>query len=93
MPNTLGLHLRKLRKSKNLTLKQLSEGSHVSIPFLSDIERDVVNPSIKVLQALTKPLKVSLPQLVDYNGELEHILLEENRRLNETLDSIRFLLE
>ena len=90
--NTLGSHIRNIRKSKNLTIKQLSEISDISIPFLSDIERDVVNPSVKSLQAIAKGLDTALPELVNFNDELNNRLLQENIRLRAMLRSIRQML-
>lgn len=92
MSNTLGTHIREIRKSKKLTLKQLSEISGISIPYLSDVERDAVNPSWKMLQSIAKSLKISLPEIVDFNNELDNRLLDENRRLHEILDNIGLLV-
>lgn len=91
--NTLGNHIRNIRKSKGLTLKQLSEKSEVSVPFLSDIERDTVNTSVKILQNIALSLGVSLPEIVNYNDDLNHRLLTENQQLKETIQGIRWLLE
>ena len=90
--NTLGSHIRNIRKSKNLTIKQLSEISDISIPFLSDIERDVVNPSVKSLQAIAKGFDITLSELVDFNDELDNRLLRENERLRAMLHSIYQML-
>ena len=92
MANTIGSHIRSIRKSKGLNLKGLSEKSGLSIPYISDIERDVVNPSLKTLQAIAKALDLSLPEIVDYNNELEHRLIQDNMRLREMLKSIHSLL-
>ena len=90
--NTIGNHIRSIRKSKDLTLKQLSEISDISVPYLSDIERDVVNPSFKTLQAVAKALDITLPELVDFNDELDNKLLRDNARLRAMLHNIRQLL-
>ena len=90
--NTLGQHIRKIRKSKNLTLKQLSEKADVSVPYLSDIERDAVNPSWKTLQLVARALDLSLPEIVDFNNELENKLIKDNQRLQGIIDSIRLII-
>ena len=90
--NTIGNHIRSIRKSKDLTIKQLSEISDISIPFLSDIERDVVNPSFKTLKAIAKGLDTALPELVNFNDELNNRLLQENIRLRAMLRKIRQML-
>ena len=93
MHNTLGSHIRKIRKSKGLTLKDLAEKSGLSIPYLSDIERGAVNPSLKTLQSIAKALELSLPEIVDFNSELEHRLICQNQQLRQMLENIRLLLD
>ena len=46
----LGERLRLIRKENKLTLKDLSQRAELSVPYLSDMERDVVNPSVDTLQ-------------------------------------------
>ena len=43
----LGDHLRSIRKERKLTLKDVSQHAGLSVPYLSDIERGVVNPSVE----------------------------------------------
>ena len=87
MSHTLGQHVRAIRKSKGLKLKDLAEKSGLSIPYLSDTERDVVNPSVKTLQSIAKALELSLPEIVDFNDELEHRLLW---KIGSCSDPIRY---
>lgn len=44
--NTLGNAFRSARKKRNMTLKQVSEVTGLSISFLSEIERGITLPSI-----------------------------------------------
>ena len=92
MSNTLGTHIREIRKSQKLKLKDLSEKSGLSISYLSDTERDVVNPSLKTLQAIAKALDLSLPEIVDFNNQLNNRLLTENKRLRVRLEEVRLLV-
>ena len=92
MSNTLGQHIRTIRKSNKLRLRELSEKSGLSIPYLSDIERDAVNPSIKSVESIAVALKVSLPELFDYNNQLTNRLLTENRKLRERLKNVQLLV-
>lgn len=57
----LGEHLRLIRKQNKLTLKNLSQLADLSVPYLSDMERGVVNPSVDTLQKVAKAygMKVS----------------------------------
>lgn len=69
----LGERLRSLRKEKNLTLKDLSELANLSVPYLSDMERGEVNPSIESLQKVAKAFNMTVRDLfsgVEELGEL-----------------------
>lgn len=53
---SFGASLRQLRKSKMLSLVQLSEQSGVSNPYLSQIENDKFVPSLEILRKLAVAL-------------------------------------
>lgn len=55
----LGQRIKELRKQNNLTLKQLASQSHISISYLSDIERGRCNPSLETLHNIAHALKTS----------------------------------
>ena len=59
----LGERLRSLRKEKNLTLKDLSELANLSVPYLSDMEREEVNPSIESLQKVADAFNMTVREL------------------------------
>lgn len=59
----LGKRLRSLRKEKNLTLKDLSELAKLSVPYLSDMERGSVNPSIESLQKVADAFNMTVREL------------------------------
>ena len=60
----LGQRLRLIRKEHKLTLKELSQLSRLSVPYLSDMERGVVNPSIDTLQKVATAYNVSVKDLI-----------------------------
>ncbi len=49
----------------NMTKKELSEKSGVSISFLSELTNDKANPSLKVMESLAQALDTPLPVLLD----------------------------
>lgn len=61
---TLNERLRNLRKSKRLTLLQVSESTELSVSFLSDIERGA-KPSLDTLEKLAVFYSVSISELLD----------------------------
>lgn len=56
----LGERLRELRKRRKMTLAQLAEGVGLSIGYLSQIERDLAEPSINALVAVAQHLGVTV---------------------------------
>ena len=53
---TLGVDLRALRKSRGVTLTDLSEKMGRSVGWLSQVERDISSPTINELRQLAKYL-------------------------------------
>lgn len=61
----LGARLRARRKAAELTLKELSARSGVSISMLSQIERGQTNPTFATVWRLTSTLGISVEALVE----------------------------
>ena len=71
----LGERLRLIRKEKKLTLKDLGELADLSVPYLSGMERGVVNPSVETLQKVAKAYNMTVQNLfsgVEELGESIH---------------------
>ncbi len=60
---TLGADLRALRKSRGMTLADLSEALGRSVGWLSQVERDKSEPSITDLRHIAKALNISVSSL------------------------------
>lgn len=60
----LSAKLRELRTKNNLTLKELSAKSGISVSFISDIENGRRNPSIETLKTLANALGVSADEFL-----------------------------
>ena len=60
---TLGADLRALRKARGMTLVALSEVLNRSVGWLSQVERDMSEPSITDLRQMAKALAVSVSSL------------------------------
>lgn len=67
----LGDYLREQRESARLSVRQLSELSGISNPYLSQIERGLKKPSAEILGRLAKGLEVSAESLYIRAGLLE----------------------
>jgi transcriptional regulator with XRE-family HTH domain len=68
----LGSFIRSQRKLANLSLRQLAELTSLSNPYLSQIERGLHQPSVRVLRLLADALNVSAETLLAEAGLLEH---------------------
>lgn len=55
-----GKKLRQIRRKKLITLKQLAERTKLSVGFLSEIERNLAQPSMSSLKKITQTLDISL---------------------------------
>lgn len=65
---TLGAFIRAQRQMANLSLRQLSALTEVSNPYLSQVERGLHEPSVRVLKAIADALDVSVETLVEQAG-------------------------
>jgi transcriptional regulator with XRE-family HTH domain len=68
---TLGAFIREQRKRANLSLRQLAELTSLSNPYLSQIERGLHQPSVRVLKAISDALNVSAETLLTQAGLID----------------------
>lgn len=59
----VGAILRRLRMEKGWTLQELARASGVSVGMISQIERDLANPSVRVLTAIRQALGAPVPAM------------------------------
>ena len=67
----LGNFIRSQRKLAQLSLRELAERTNVSNPYLSQIERGLHEPSVRVLRSIARALNVSAETLLAQAGLLE----------------------
>jgi transcriptional regulator with XRE-family HTH domain len=67
----LGAFIHSQRKLANLSLRQLAELSSLSNPYLSQLERGMHQPSVRVLQRISGALDVSAEMLLAQAGLLD----------------------
>ena len=68
----LGDFIRRRRKLANLSLRQLAERTRLSNPYLSQIERGLHQPSMRVIKLISEALNVSAETLLTHAGLLHH---------------------
>jgi transcriptional regulator with XRE-family HTH domain len=66
--HALGAFIRAQRQLANLSLRQMSDLAHVSNPYLSQLERGLHEPSVRVLQSISRALNLSAESLLAHAG-------------------------
>ena len=67
----LGAFIRTQRQMANLSLRQLAELTHLSNPYLSQVERGLHQPSVRVLRQISDALNQSAETLLTQAGLLD----------------------
>jgi transcriptional regulator with XRE-family HTH domain len=68
---SLGEFIRSQRRLANLSLRDLAEKTNVSNPYLSQLERGLHEPSVRVLRSIAQALNLSADTLLGQAGILE----------------------
>lgn len=74
---TIGDNIKKIRKEKKLTQQQLAKEMGISRSYLSDVENNRYNPSIKTLISLANKLGVTMPYLTTGKKMIADLDIEE----------------
>ena len=85
---TLGEFIRSQRRLANLSLRDLAERTNVSNPYLSQLERGLHEPSVRVLKSIAQALNVSAETLLAQAGLLEGAV-EDDTAAPETEAAIK----
>lgn len=64
----VGADLRRRRNELGMTLRQVSDMTDLTSGFLSQVENDLVSPSLKSLGRIAEVLRIPLFQLLSTNG-------------------------
>ncbi len=77
---SLGQNVRRRRQRLGLTLAQLAERCDVSVSMLSEIERELKNPTINTALLIAQGLDCPLSILIDESPRPPHDLVRESNR-------------
>lgn len=69
--HNLGAFIRAQRQLANLSLRQMADLAHVSNPYLSQLERGLHEPSVRVLQSIGRALNLSAETLLAHAGVVD----------------------
>jgi len=89
----IGEKIRSIRKSKNLTIVELAEQINVTSGYISQIERDLISPSLAVLKRLADALEIPLSSLFLEAPEENVIKIQQNERTKIKYGNINVELE
>ncbi|MCP4086570.1 MAG: helix-turn-helix transcriptional regulator [Actinomycetia bacterium] len=67
----LGQFIKAQRKMMELSQRQLAQLTHLSDPYVSQLERGLHEPSVRVIKALAGALNVRAETLLSYAGLLD----------------------
>lgn len=94
----IGEKLRKLRKDKNITLKELARKSGLSVSFISNLERDLCSPTIDNLQKICEAMELSIISLLDEKNRDGNVIRAKERQVlykqdgQISYESVRFAI-
>lgn len=77
----IGAGLRRARRRKGLTLREVAESTGVTESFLSQVERDVASPSIATLRRIATALGLSIGEILDEAGPHGQLVRAADRRI------------
>jgi transcriptional regulator with XRE-family HTH domain len=67
----LGAFIRSQRKLAQMSLRQMAELTTISNPYLSQVERGLHQPSVRVLKLIAEALNISAETLLEQAGLLD----------------------
>ncbi len=82
---SVGINIRRIRKEKGMTQKQLGEACGIAEPTIRRYELGKLNPKFSTLETIAKGLEVSVDELIDYTDAGERYLYakQENKNILE----------
>ena len=89
----IGEKIRNIRKIKNMTIVELSKQINVTSGYISQIERDLISPSLSVLKRLSNTLEVPLSVLFSEKPSDDVITIPKHERTKIKLNNINVELE
>ncbi len=76
----IGEKIRDLRKEKGMTLRDLAEKVNITSGYISQIERDQIDPSFSVLRRIASTLEVSLASLLSEETQGGVVAIPKEKR-------------
>ena len=81
MVENIGGRIRRVRKSKGMTLNDLATGAGLSVSYISNLERNLCSPTLENLVKICTVLDVSMLKLLDNEGWNEDVVRAADREV------------
>lgn len=91
-PQLPGQRFRRLRLRRKLSLAQVARATHVSVGFLSALERGQMRCSIATLRRIARFYKTNIISLFETNGDGQRLVRPSERKILETSPNVRMEL-
>ncbi|WP_352420308.1 XRE family transcriptional regulator [Proteiniborus sp.] len=88
----VGSKVRKIRQEKGLTLNQIAEATNLTASYISQVERDIIEPSISSLRKIANVLRVPIYIFFGDDNE-ERIFIKANERKKMKLPNSNIFYE
>ncbi|PLX17412.1 MAG: hypothetical protein C0601_07580 [Candidatus Muiribacterium halophilum] len=89
----IGQELRKIRTTKGYTMKYLADNAGISQELVSQIERNVVDPSLKTLRAILRVLDTDLADFFLYDTSTPDVVFPKKQRTKMSLRNTNVIAE
>ncbi len=76
----IGEKISKFRRERGMTIKEMAQMTGLSSALLSQLERNIGNPTLSALSAIAHTLNVPLSDLVQERVENKELILRKNER-------------
>lgn len=80
MLRLLGEKIKSIRKERKLTAKEVAERAEVTPGYISQIERDLISPSLSVLMRIAEALDTPLSSLVAQDATGKVMVIRKDKR-------------
>ncbi len=78
----IGEKIRYLRKKENISISEFANKTGVTASYISQIERNIIEPSLPVLRNLAKALNIEIPFLFGNDIPSDVLITSEDNRLD-----------
>lgn len=78
----IGTNLKNIRKTRQLTLENLSKLTGVSISMLGELERGITNPTVTILWKIADGLKISFSDLIKVDSPPVSLVYHKDAKIS-----------